>query len=81
MYGGMIDAFSRAIGRLGKRNRQLYRRGQSWQSALWGDLGVCCICSRENYTIHDTRNANERATYCIIHQLFPITTLRLMPFR
>jgi hypothetical protein len=23
-------------------------------------------------------DANERATYCIIHQLFPIKTLRLM---
>jgi hypothetical protein len=32
-----------------------------------------------NCTIHDTRYANERATYCIIHQLFPrIKTLLLM---
>jgi hypothetical protein len=27
---------------------------------------------------NDTRDDNERATYCIIHQLFPINTLRLM---
>jgi hypothetical protein len=28
---------------------------------------------------NNTRDANERATYCIIHKLFPIKTLRLMP--
>jgi hypothetical protein len=33
---------------------------------------------RKTVLHNDTRDANKRATYCIIHQLFPIKTMRLM---
>jgi len=28
--------------------------------------------------MNDTRDVNERTTYCILHQLFPMKTMRLM---
>jgi hypothetical protein len=41
-------------------------------------LGFCCKGSKNPVQYNDTRDANECATYCVIHQLFPIETLRVM---
>jgi hypothetical protein len=55
-------------------------RQEYWESALlfWLGGGYFWKGWRENCTINDTRDVNECATYCIIHQLFPINTMRFM---
>jgi hypothetical protein len=80
IHEGIINAFGRAIGQRGTGNRMGEARpGYQYCEAFFGGgKGFAAKGLRKTIQYNDTRAANERTTYCIIHESLPVKTMRLM---